>query len=57
MPVSPENINVDNILHGLKDFGRFQVLQYFVISFMQIPNAFNLLAIVFIGKFLFFYLF
>lgn len=49
MPINPENINVDNILHGLKDFGRFQVLQYVVISCMQIPNAFNLLAIVFIG--------
>lgn len=49
MPISSENINVDNILHGLKDFGRYQVLQYIVISFMQIPNAFNLLAIVFVG--------
>lgn len=55
MPINPENINVDNILHGLKDFGRFQVLQYVVISCMQIPNAFNLLAIVFIGKFIYFY--
>lgn len=49
MTIAPENINVDNILHGLKDFGRFQVLQYAVISLMQIPNALNLLAIVFIG--------
>lgn len=49
MAPSAKNIDIDHLLHGLKDFGKFQILQYVVINVMLIPCAHILLEVVFIA--------